>query len=50
MDDKTRKELEEAHKKAMEGLKALTKEIKETTNEMYNYFGVPKDAFKHKGK
>lgn len=32
MDDKTRKELEEAHKKAMEAINAFNKEANETIN------------------
>ena len=32
MDEKTRKELEEAHKKAMEAIQAFNKEAKDTIN------------------
>ena len=32
MDEKTRKELEEAHKKAMEAINAFNKEAKSTLN------------------
>ena len=32
MDEKTKKDLEEAHKKAMEGISAFNKEAKETLN------------------
>ena len=48
MDEKTRKELEEAHKKAMEGIKAFNEEMRGTVDAMHDYFGVPKDL--NKGK
>lgn len=48
MDEKTRKELEAAHKKAMEGINAFNKEMHGAVDGMYNYFGVPKDI--NKGK
>ena len=40
------KKLEEAHKKAMEGINAFNKEMHGAVDAMYNYFGVPKDINK----
>jgi len=40
MDEKTRKELEEAHKKAMEGLNAFNKATKETIKECKEILGI----------
>lgn len=40
MDEKTRKELEEAHKKAMEGLNAFNKAAKETIKEGKGILGI----------
>lgn len=42
MDEKTRKELEEAHKKAMEGIKAFNQEMKEGLDTVKDYLGVKK--------
>lgn len=46
MDKETKKQLEEVHKKAMEGIQAFNKEARGATDAMYDYFGVPKDLFK----
>lgn len=43
MDEKTMKELEEAHNKAMEGINAMNKELHGAVDSMYNYFGISKD-------
>lgn len=40
MDDKTRKELEEAHKKAMEGIKAFNEAAKNTIEEGKGFLGL----------
>lgn len=40
MDEKTKKELEEAHKKAMEGIQAFNKEAKETIRIAKNMMGI----------
>lgn len=40
MDDKTRKELEEAHKKAMEGIKALNDVTKDTIDYVKKSIGL----------
>lgn len=40
MDDKTRKELEEAHKEAMEGIKAFNAAMKDDIKAMKDYVGV----------
>lgn len=50
MDEKTRKELEDAHKKAMEGIKALNTSLKDVVDSAYDYTGVPKNAFKRGNK
>lgn len=46
MDKETKRQLEEAHKKAMEGIQAFNKELRGTTDAMHDYFGVPKNLFK----
>lgn len=46
MDEKTRKELEEAHKKAMEAINAFNKEMHGAIDSMNNYLGVPKKGNK----
>jgi hypothetical protein len=43
MDDKTRQELEEAHKKAMEGIKAFNKSMDEGIKTINDYLGYSKD-------
>jgi hypothetical protein len=43
MDDKTRQELEEAHKKAMEGIKAFNKSMSEGIRAINDYLGYSKD-------
>ena len=43
MDEKTRKELEEAHKKAMEGITAFNKSMHEAIDTTKDYIGLPKD-------
>lgn len=43
MDEKTRKELEEAHKKAMEGIQAFNKSMHENIDALKDYVGMPKD-------
>lgn len=40
MDEKTLKELEAAHKKAMEGINAFNKSMNETVDAMYKYVGL----------
>ena len=42
MDEQTRKELEEAHKKAMDGIRAFNDAMKENTEAMKDYIGVAK--------
>lgn len=42
MDEKTRKELEEAHKKAMEGIKAFNSAMKDNIDTMKDYIGTAK--------
>lgn len=43
MDEKTRKELEEAHKKAMEAIQAFNKSMHEAIDATKDYIGVSKD-------
>ena len=43
MDEKTRKELEEAHKKAMEGIIAFNKSMHEAIDTTKDYLGMPKE-------
>lgn len=42
MDEQTRKELEQAHKKAMEGINAFNKAMHENIDALHDYLGVPK--------
>lgn len=42
MDEKTKRELEEAHKQAMEGIKAFNKSMHEAIDTTKDYLGVKK--------